>query len=132
VTHSANFVLFLSGDPPVQTAQGSQPIAAPPAAAMMEPEPEVARRAEEGVPPARAAVSVSEWLASIKLEAYADAIAEEGYDELQFLGDAEEADIDELLETLQGSAGAGAGVGMKKPHARTLKKAWKALRSDGA
>ena len=128
MTHSANFVLFLSGDPPVQTAQGSQPIAAPPAAAMMEPEPEVARRAEEGVPPARAAVSVSEWLASIKLEAYADAIAEEGYDELQFLGDAEEADIDELLETLQGSA----GVGMKKPHARTLKKAWKALRSDGA
>ena len=77
-------------------------------------------------------VTVTEWLASIKLGAYADAIAEEGYDELQFLGDAEEADIDELLETLQGSAGAGAGVGMKKPHARTLKKAWKALRSDGA
>lgn len=69
-------------------------------------------------------VTVSEWLASIKLEAYADAIAEEGYEELQFLSDAEEA------EELLGSLLADSSVRMKKPHARTLNMAWGALR-DG-
>ena len=65
-------------------------------------------------------VTVTEWLASIKLGAYADAIAEEGYEELQLLSDAEEADIEELL----GSLLADSSVRMKKPHARTLNMAW--------
>ena len=66
--------------------------------------------------------SVTEWLAKVKLAPYAVAMAAEGYDELQFFNDADEADIDALIATLQSGT-----AGMKKPHAKTLKKAWKAL-----
>ena len=70
---------------------------------------------------ARPDKSVDDWLSSIKLGAFAFKIIEEGYEELQFLCDADESDIDELVAELQSSAG------MKKPHAKTLKKAWRAL-----
>ena len=58
--------------------------------------------------------SLDIWLADLKLDKYKEALVKEGYEELQFLCDAEEGDIDELAMD----------VGMKKPHARTFKKAW--------
>jgi hypothetical protein len=61
--------------------------------------------------------TVVEWLDRVKLSSYAAAMASEGYDELQFVCDADEPDIDALIATLQ----------MKQPHAKTLKKAWRAL-----
>ena len=70
----------------------------------------------EGVPPA-SAQSIHSWLGGLQLERYADAVAAQGYDKVQFLSDADESDIDELI----------AAVEMMKPHAKTLKKAWAAL-----
>ena len=43
--------------------------------------------------------------------------SQEGYTKLRFIKDAEESEIDELIATCE----------MKKPAAKTLKKAWKAL-----
>jgi hypothetical protein len=61
--------------------------------------------------------TVETWLRQVKLDRYADAIKEAGYDELQFLHDAEEEDIDEMAHE----------ISMKKPHVRTFKKAWRLL-----
>lgn len=52
------------------------------------------------------------WLASVKLGDYAAAIAAEGYEELRFLCDADDEDLDELAKD----------VGMKKPHSKTFRK----------
>jgi len=49
--------------------------------------------------------------------AYADGMSEPGYDDLLFLRDASEADIDELI----------GDVRMKKGHAKKFKLEWKAL-----
>lgn len=62
-------------------------------------------------------ITVDAWLQSIKLDRYAAAIKEAGYDELQFLQDALEEDIDEALVDIK----------MKKPHIRTFKKSWRLL-----
>ena len=53
----------------------------------------------------------------IKLQRYSAAIKEAGYDELEFLMDAEEADLDEMVTDID----------MKKAHIRTFKRNWKAL-----
>ena len=53
----------------------------------------------------------------IKLHRYAIAVKERGYDELEFLRDAEEAEIEELLDEIQ----------MKRPHVRVFKHAWSEL-----
>jgi hypothetical protein len=60
---------------------------------------------------------VLDWLTQIKLASYADGMSEQGYDDLQFLRDANEADIDELI----------VDVRMKKGHAKKFKLEWKAL-----
>ena len=57
--------------------------------------------------------SLDTWLAELKLDKYREALVKEGYEELVFLCDADEGDIDELATE----------VGMKKPHAKTFKKA---------
>jgi hypothetical protein len=57
-------------------------------------------------------MSLEAWLSSINLDRYHGALVEEGYDELQFLKDADEDDITEIIET----------IGMKKPHIKTFLK----------
>jgi hypothetical protein len=57
-------------------------------------------------------MSVEAWLNSIKLDRYHEKIVEKGYDELEFLKDADEEDINEMIET----------IGMKKPHIKTFLK----------
>lgn len=56
--------------------------------------------------------SLAGQLAGVKLSAYVGAIAAEGYEEVQFLIDAEPEEVDELL----------VAVNMKKPHQRTFRK----------
>eukprot|EP01047_Picozoa_sp_COSAG01_P011217 COSAG01_NODE_490_length_16356_cov_34.781898_8_plen_2008_part_00 len=72
-----------------------------------EAEPSVS---EEAVP---SELSLGDWLATVQLQRYADAIKEAGYDELEFLKDADESDIDDLVTE----------VTMKKPHVKTFKRA---------
>jgi protein-L-isoaspartate O-methyltransferase len=86
--------------------------ATPPAAATNVPEGDPAKLSRQS-----SQVSVESWLAQVKLERYSAAIKEQGYDELLFLKDAHEDDIDEMLTDIK----------MKKPHARTFKKAWQLL-----
>ena len=61
--------------------------------------------------------TIDEWLDELDLGGYAAAVKEEGYTTLRFLKDAEEQDLDEMAQ----------GIGMKRPHVRTLKRAWKQL-----
>ena len=61
--------------------------------------------------------SVLDWLTQFKLASYADGMSEQGYDDLLFLRDLSEADIDELI----------VDVRMKKGHAKKFKLEWKAL-----
>jgi hypothetical protein len=82
-----------------------------------EPEPDTALAPQ----PQTESVSLNGWLSKIKLQQYESVLVEEGYDELQFLCDADADDIDELLEKLVRDKG------MKKPHAKTFMKAWKKL-----
>lgn len=58
--------------------------------------------------------TLAQFLASIKLDRYAEAIVAEGFDELEFLLQANEADLEELI----------AAVKMKKPHIRPFKNGW--------
>eukprot|EP01050_Picozoa_sp_SAG11_P026849 SAG11_NODE_6581_length_1284_cov_1.532489_1_plen_176_part_10 len=67
------------------------------------------------------ASTLNEWLASCKLDRYAAALEEDGYDALEFLVAADEADI---LE-------ASVKVKMKKPHAKAFLAAWKVLVGAG-
>ena len=61
------------------------------------------------------------WLASIKLAQYAAPLTSYGYDSLEVLLDATEADIVEMTEDPD--------VGMKKPHRRTMLTQWRQLKS---
>eukprot|EP01043_Picozoa_sp_COSAG02_P030653 COSAG02_NODE_1969_length_10226_cov_4.961292_3_plen_467_part_00 len=78
-----------------------------------EPEPEVDPQLESA--------SLDEWLAKLKLQQYKGVLADEGYNELQFLYDADPDDIDDLLKMLVEDKG------MKRPHAKTFMKAWDKL-----
>ena len=68
-----------------------------------------------------AAWDLEDWLASIKLERYFSNVRDEGYDELEFLLGADEADISEMTAT----------AGMKKPHAKAFLGAWQKLELRG-
>lgn len=61
--------------------------------------------------------TIGSWLHGIKLNRYEAAMQACGYDEVEFLRDADEDDIEELLEELQ----------MKRPHARAFRRAWSEL-----
>ena len=50
-------------------------------------------------------------------EAYAQALADDGYDDLQHITGLDEQEIDEVLEE----------IGMKKGHRRTFKREWAKL-----
>ncbi len=65
--------------------------------------------------------SINEWLSKLKLQQYESVLVEEGYDELQFLRDADTCDIEELLERLVNEKV------MKKAHSKTFMKAWDKL-----
>ena len=65
--------------------------------------------------------AVYAWLASIYLSQYAEGITGEGYDALEFLTSADEAEIDALI--------ACEAVGMKPPHAKKFRKELAVLRS---
>ena len=65
--------------------------------------------------------AVYAWLASIHLSQYAEGITGEGYDALEFLTSADEAEIDALI--------ACEAVGMKPPHAKKFRKELGVLRS---
>ena len=89
--------------------------------------------AEEGVPPqphmdsepgsecASPATArdthIRSWLRRFKLEAYAEALEDDGYDDLQHITGLDEQEIDEVLEE----------IGMKKGHRRTFKREWAKL-----
>ena len=82
-----------------------------------EPEPEptpTESSVEEGEPPT---LTVEQWLASIKLQRYAEGVKDFGYDELEFLVVADEADIEAMVKATT----------MKLPHAKVFKLAWVAL-----
>ena len=66
---------------------------------------------------AAAAPTVTQWLAHLKLERYAEAITKAGYDELEFLQCADPEDIEELASS----------IGMMPPHAKFFRKAWARL-----
>eukprot|EP01045_Picozoa_sp_COSAG04_P003669 COSAG04_NODE_151_length_22485_cov_15.968552_11_plen_531_part_00 len=76
------------------------------AALAVEPEPEPA-----------GGLTLDAWLVQIKLQRYASAIKEAGYDELDFLKDASEADVKEMTVDIK----------MKKPHANSFLSKWKEL-----
>eukprot|EP01051_Picozoa_sp_SAG22_P015071 SAG22_NODE_1919_length_3308_cov_9.137738_2_plen_155_part_00 len=51
--------------------------------------------------PAKAAdMSLDAWLQSMKLDRYAAAMKDEGYDELEFLKDADQEEVDEMIATI--------------------------------
>ena len=87
------------------------------------PPASAARRLAEGDPAAAlskqlsGAESVDAWLRSVKLQRYADAVKRAGYDDMQFLRDADLSEINEMLEDVE----------MKKPHAKTFRVAWTTL-----
>jgi hypothetical protein len=60
--------------------------------------------------------SIDEWLQTISLHAYTPQIMNYGCDSLQFLDDASEQDMREMIED--------ADVGMKKLHRSMFMKAW--------
>ena len=64
--------------------------------------------------------TVSTWLKTCKLDRYSIAIAKEGYDDVVFLQDADEKDIDDLVQK----------AGMLKAHVKTFKKEWMKLKSQ--
>ena len=61
--------------------------------------------------------TIEDWLSRISLAHYTDAIKEYGYDSLEALDAALEADLEEMA--------ADPDVGMKKPHRRLLIAEWK-------
>ena len=84
--------------------------------------------AEGGDAPSGAELDLAErtaavyaWLASMYLSQYAEGITGEGYDALEFLTSADEAEIDALI--------ACEAVGMKPPHAKKFRKELGVLRS---
>jgi len=68
------------------------------------------------------------WLAAAKLGSYADVIKEYGYDSIEVLRDADEEDIQEMVT----SEGPHNGFFMKKPHQRSMIKAWKKMQAMSA
>lgn len=92
--------------------EATPPADSPGAAAVNLPEGDPAQLSRES-----SQVTIEAWLQKVKLDRYSIAVKEAGYDELQFLKDALEVDIDEMLTDIE----------MKKPHARTFKKAWELL-----
>ena len=62
-------------------------------------------------------VSCDSWLAAMKLQEYADRVKEAGYDQLDFLKSAEQAEVEEMM----------AAVKTKTPHKRMFKAAWQDL-----
>jgi len=67
------------------------------------------------------ALEVEGWLTSFKLGRFAGAIIELGYESLEYLQDADEADIDELVTDVE----------MNKPQAKRLLREWKKLKAEG-
>ena len=106
-SHASNVCPSGSGSGSASSGSGCAAAAAAAAAAQPEPEPE--------------GQTLDAWLVQIKLQRYSAAIKEAGYDELEFLLDAEEGDLDEMI----------AEIDMKKAHARTFKRAWKELLGGG-
>ena len=58
---------------------------------------------------------IEDWLKSISLQQYAEAVGDYGYDSLLALDAASEEDLQEMMEA----------VDMKKPHRRLLMEQWK-------
>jgi hypothetical protein len=88
------------------------PYAAIPEGTPPEPEPEPEPQ-----------LTVAQWLQEAKLCEYLPVVEEEGYNELEFLLDATETDIQEFVDGLVHAKR------MKKPHARAFVKAWARLSS---
>ena len=110
VRHSTNFLLFLSGDPQVLAASAEEGVPPQP---RVESEP-----GSECASPATARdTHIRSWLRRFKLEAYAEALEDDGYDDLQHLTGLDEQEIDEVLEEIE----------MKKGHRRTFKREWAKL-----
>ena len=98
-----------------------------------DPQMPVTVSAEEGVPPQLHAepepgsecaspttvrdTHIRSWLRRCKLEAYAQALEDDGYDDLQHITGLDEQEIDKVLEE----------IGMKKGHRRTFKREWAKL-----
>ena len=58
--------------------------------------------------------TIEDWLQSISLQQYSEAVGEYGYDSLLTLDAASEEDLQDMMEA----------VGMKKPHRRVLIEQW--------
>ena len=86
-------------------------------AAEPELEPEPVTDLPEGVPGVASDTSIHSWLQQFKLEAYAQPLADDGYDDLEHIKDLTEEEIDEVLEDVE----------MKKGHRRTFKREWNKL-----
>ena len=82
-----------------------------------EPEPEPVTDLPEGVPGVASDTSIHSWLQQFKLEAYAQPLADDGYDDLEHIKDLTEEEIAEVLEDVE----------MKKGHRRTFKREWNKL-----
>ena len=100
-----------------QSKPESEPELEPEPEPAPEPEPEP-EPAEEAVPP-----ELDAWLASSILSKYSTQIKEYGYDEMEVLLAATEADIIEMTEDPD--------VKMKKPHRRAFINKWKELLAAG-
>ncbi len=104
VKHSAHFLLFLSGDPPIATPAPASGPSSPVAGSEPEPEPEpepdqlLASAPPEGVPPSPAPTSEAAFAALLQqldVAAYAAALAEEC---IQSADDLRELTADDLKE----------------------------------
>ena len=105
------------GGPPRSAGRAGQTAGRAGRSPQVEPEPEptpTESSVEEGEPPT---LTVEQWLASIKLQRYAEGVKDFGYDELEFLVVADEADIEAMVKA----------TSMKLPHAKVFKLAWVAL-----
>jgi len=110
VRQSANFLLFLSGDPQMLAASAEEGV--PP-----QPQVESEPGSECASPATARDTHIRSWLRRCKLEAYAQALEDDGYDDLQHITGLDEKEIDEVLEE----------IGMKKGHRRTFKREWAKL-----
>eukprot|EP01050_Picozoa_sp_SAG11_P001642 SAG11_NODE_74_length_18043_cov_13.387818_12_plen_578_part_00 len=121
----AELVQMINSKLPSLALQPAADIGHGAASAVRSDEPAVEESAASVSPSAAPAADASESLASqlaaVKLSDYVEAIAEEGYDEVQFLVDADLEDIDEML----------AAVKMKRPHEKTFRK-WLAAQQSKA
>ena len=96
-----------------------EPEAASDSRGLLQEQSETVRQEGAAMSPTQGPASpVDEWLAQCKLQRYAGAIKDAGYDEIDFLKEADEAEIDDLASQVE----------MKVPHAKALKRAWLTLR----